>query len=121
MANLESLPVEIIEIIIKNFEYSIDLCAFSQVNHRHYLITSKELNRRICQDPLLPQDELDGSPLHSAAISGNEPCIRRMLQAGYRPDPRVDRVWDPVILAAQGGHTEIVKILLENGVDSNTT
>ncbi|CAG7970980.1 unnamed protein product [Penicillium salamii] len=121
MANLESLPVEIIEIIIDNFEYSIDLCAFSQVNHRQYSIASKELNRRICQDPLLPEDELDGSPLHSAARSGNEPCIRRMLQAGYRPDPRVDRVWDPVILAAQEGHTEIVKILLENGVDSNTT
>ncbi|CAG8928585.1 unnamed protein product [Penicillium salamii] len=121
MANLESLPVEIIEIIIKNFEYSIDLCAFSQVNHRHYSITCKELNRRICQDPLLPQDELDGSLLHSAARSGNEFCIRRILQAGYRPDPRVDRVWDPVILAAQEGHTEIVKILLESGVDPNTT
>ncbi|CAG8424739.1 unnamed protein product [Penicillium salamii] len=130
MANLERLPTELIEMITNYLEYSIDLCSLSQTSRCLYWKTTIEADRHIIQGPEITEiggnpldvdEELGRSPLHLAARSGNEFCIRRILAAGYPANPRNEEMEDPVILAAKAGHTETLRLLLENGADPNTT
>ncbi|GER46619.1 ankyrin repeat-containing protein [Striga asiatica] len=59
------------------------------------------------------------TPLHVAAIKGNEEAINMLVRSGANVDPTDAEGHTPLHLAVQGGLTEIVRILLERGADVN--
>lgn len=59
--------------------------------------------------------------LHEAAFRGNTSVIKRLLQEGASVDAKDDYDIQPVFTAAQYGHVECLKILLEAGNHLNLT
>lgn len=53
--------------------------------------------------------------LHEAAKLGNWDMVKLMLTSGAHPDARSSYGFTPLALAAQGGHTEIMELLLQKG------
>lgn len=53
--------------------------------------------------------------LHEAAKLGRQNMVKLMLASGAHPDPQSSYGFTPLALAAQSGHTEIMKILLRKG------
>jgi ankyrin repeat protein len=59
-------------------------------------------------------------PLAIAAGEGNTSRVQLLLRFGASPNAEgVDGTTTALIAAAQGGHAEIVKVLLERGADAN--
>lgn len=58
-------------------------------------------------------------PLHRAAERRNVKRVRQLLQDGVKADTRDGHHVTPLMLAAQRGHDEIVKLLVEAGADVN--
>lgn len=57
-------------------------------------------------------------PLASAAIEGDLPRVRFLLKIGASPNAEgVDGVYTALTGAAEAGHTQIVRLLLEKGAD----
>jgi uncharacterized protein len=57
------------------------------------------------------------TPLHDAAIDGNEQEIRKLLRAGAEPSSRDESGWTPLHFAAQEHATGAVRALLEAGAE----
>ncbi|MEP6759103.1 MAG: ankyrin repeat domain-containing protein [Actinomycetota bacterium] len=81
------------------------------------------LSELLAEDPALV-DAISGdgfTPLHLAAFFGQSDAVRLLLASGAAPDER-GQGWmtgTPLSAAAAGGHTAIVLLLLEAGVDPN--
>lgn len=109
MTNLLDLPMEVLQMITEKFEYAIDLCAFSLANHYLFSLAQREITRHICLSAHEEAGE-EGTSLHRAAHTGNEACVRKLLQNGYPPAARAPMMWDPICLAARSGFTSIVRM-----------
>lgn len=114
MPCLLDLPPELILGIYKCLEYESDLNGFSQVNRFFYDLVNPQLYRRVLSVTRFGLH----SALDWAAEHGKEACVRRLLEAGVPPDSGV-RPWKPIMLAAQNGHVNVVKVLIDFGVDPN--
>lgn len=57
------------------------------------------------------------TPLRQAALAGDLPEVRRLLDSGA--DPNAPDVGSPLYFAAQRGHTDVVTLLVERGADVN--
>ena len=53
--------------------------------------------------------------LYSAAFNGDARKVEELLSQGARVDARDDQGFTPLLAAAQRGHTEVCKLLLETG------
>jgi len=58
-----------------------------------------------------------GAALHAAATTGRSDLARRLLDAGVPVDIRAVDGATALLLAAGGGHVEVVRLLLERGAD----
>ncbi|CUU35930.1 MAG: ankyrin repeat domain-containing protein [Armatimonadetes bacterium] len=61
------------------------------------------------------------SPVHYAAIYGRTRVLERMLQAGVSPDLRDKNGRTLLMLAAENGHTDTVRLLLRHGANPRAT
>ncbi len=62
-------------------------------------------------------DELAPSAMHEAASAGDAPAIRALLAGKAPPDVSSPGDGDrPLLLAARGGHAEVVELLLAAGM-----
>ncbi|HET9654589.1 MAG TPA: ankyrin repeat domain-containing protein [Kineosporiaceae bacterium] len=69
-------------------------------------------------DPEQPVGEYhENYPLARAALWGMQDMVAVLLEGGARPDRREERIASPVGQAAHQGHTEIVEMLLDQGVN----
>jgi ankyrin repeat protein len=57
--------------------------------------------------------------LSVAARDGSTARAQELLSAGADVEARDNANWTPILSAARGGHTEIVKMLLERGANPN--
>ena len=56
--------------------------------------------------------------LSEAAVSGDVVDVRRLVAGGADVDePRGERGWRPVHVAAVNGHVEVIRVLVELGVN----
>ncbi len=55
--------------------------------------------------------------LMGAAVTGNLPLVRRLLQQGADPNAEDPYDWTPLLLAADEGHADVVRLLVEHGAD----
>lgn len=60
------------------------------------------------------------SPVHYAAIYGRTRVLERMLQAGVSPDLRDKNGRTLMMLAAENGHADTVRLLLRHGANPRT-
>ncbi len=61
-----------------------------------------------------------GMPLLAAAFNGDIASVKMLLKSGENIDERDPKYGStPLIYAAQAGHTDVVKLLLDNGADIN--
>lgn len=58
--------------------------------------------------------------LMSAALTGDAETLHRYLESGGDPDLRDDRLVSLLHCASVGGHTELVRLLVESGADINS-
>ncbi|KAJ5280025.1 Major facilitator superfamily domain general substrate transporter [Penicillium angulare] len=117
--HLVELPSELLREIIKHVNYSIDLCALSQTTHLFHYLVKKRLDfnlRYIFKQSGEPHTERQA--LRWACINGRDSSVRRLLEARIEiPMPQYE--WHPIILAAEKGHTQVVKAFIDHGVDPN--
>ncbi|KAE8600760.1 hypothetical protein XENTR_v10013399 [Xenopus tropicalis] len=57
--------------------------------------------------------------LHLAAKSGSVRCVQLLLQAGADPNEVTNEETTPLFLAVEGGHKEVVELLLKNKANIN--
>lgn len=123
MANLANLPTELLYVIIANLDgyyRCIDLCALSQTNRRLYAVVSEELDRHLRHAfSLEPMQGLESDVLQWSAENGKEDSVDRLLKAviRIRNHGECDNQYEPIKLAARNGHANIVKTLIDYGVD----
>jgi len=67
-------------------------------------------------DPNLAHEEY-GTPLFSAAGSGNLPVVRMLIEAGALPDPSHETGLTPLASAMYRGRANVVEYLLRHGAD----
>jgi len=65
-------------------------------------------------DPERGDDESGETPLHFAAAGGHTAIVTLLIQAGAQPDTPDHRGIPPLVGAAQNGHAEVVRALLEH-------
>jgi len=58
--------------------------------------------------------------LKLAAMNGNEPVVRRLLDAGADPDTPDGNGMTPLMWAANRGHGTLIRLLSERGADLNS-
>ena len=61
------------------------------------------------------------SPLHYAAFNGNKILAKRLLAAGALIDARAPNRWTALMIAAKGGHVDIVQLLAQAGANQLLT
>lgn len=126
MADLASLPIELLLVIIANLDgyyRCIDLCALSQTNHRLYAIVSEELDRHL-RHAFSPEtiQGLESHVLQWSAENGKEDSVKRLLKAGIHIRDHSECgtcTSEPITLAARNGYVNIVKAFIDYGVDFN--
>ncbi len=64
------------------------------------------------------QNCVGDTPLHIAAIKGDETIVRRLLSAGADPNRKGEHGFTPLHEAIQQGHIGVVELLLKSGADS---
>jgi ankyrin repeat protein len=68
-------------------------------------------------DPLMEWFERER--LHSAAQHGDVEEVRRLLNVGYQPNEFDDLGKTPLHYAAEGGHLQVIELLIASGADVN--
>ena len=58
--------------------------------------------------------------LHRAAYQGNEAMLTALLDHGFEVDAVDPENWTSLHMAAEQGHTDVVRLLIERGADLNT-
>ncbi|XP_067120465.1 BRCA1-associated RING domain protein 1-like [Centruroides vittatus] len=61
------------------------------------------------------------TPLHIAAIKGNENSVLNLLQEGCNPNIKDNAGWTPLHEACNHGYSKIVELLLQHGANVNIT
>ena len=61
------------------------------------------------------------TPLHYAALDGDEVAARALLDAGDEPDPRDESGFTPLHFAAQESSVGVARLLLYRGADVDAT
>ncbi|KAJ5804844.1 hypothetical protein N7474_010731 [Penicillium riverlandense] len=103
-----TLPNELLLLIMEQLETEKEIFALLQVNRRLYEISM----------PLLYQHNvqyLAGSALHRCAASGQQIGIQRLLEFHADPNTIDEDGIQPLALAINGGHRDIISLLIENG------
>ncbi|KAJ5613453.1 ankyrin repeat-containing domain protein [Penicillium lagena] len=103
-----TLPNELLRLIVEHLETEKDIFALLQVNRRLYEISM----------PLLYQHNvqyLAGSALHRCAASGQKIGAQRLLEFQADPNTIDEHGIQPLALAIDEGHRNIIGLLLENG------
>lgn len=62
---------------------------------------------------------MQGSPLHLAAIKGNEPIIKKLIEKKVDVNVRLDNGWTPLHMAAANGQISVIEILTSHGAEIN--
>lgn len=119
MSRLLALPPEIVLDISPYLEYTSDLNALAQSCTVLYSILNDEVYKRIHKDLRQPPPTCRHTGLHWAAENGKELCVRRLMASGISPKLFRDNGRNPLILSAANGHTEVLRIFLDHGVDAN--
>ncbi|KAI1458771.1 ankyrin repeat-containing domain protein [Annulohypoxylon moriforme] len=71
------------------------------------------------RDELLEHSDFDGrKALHNASKNGHFPIARLLLLAGVEVDPKDKKGLTPLVLAAEAGEKEIVRLLIERGANA---
>lgn len=110
---LTDLPLEIFWLVVKNLECEKDINALSQVNRGLYNLLNPYLYR-------INIDSIYKSAISWGAHNGQEPTVRKALEQGARARSTWDHTLpEPITLAALRGHANIVKLLLDHGVNPN--
>jgi ankyrin repeat protein len=55
--------------------------------------------------------------LHIAALNGNQPMTRLLLERGCDPNVKDSNGWTALHLAVERGHQSVVLLLLDAGAD----
>lgn len=109
---LTDLPLEIFLLVVENLECEKDINALSQVNRGLYNLLNPYLYR-------INIDSIYKSAISWGAYNGQEPTVRKALEQGawawFSWDHTLPK---PITLAALRGHANIVKLLLDHGVNS---
>jgi ankyrin repeat protein len=119
MIGLLTLPPEILLDLSRHLEYTSDLNALAQSCSALYYILNQGLYRLIHKELLQPPPMCRNTGLHWAAENGKDSSVRRLMKSGISPNTLRDNGRNPIILAAANGHTEVVRILLDYGVNAN--
>ncbi|XP_014664126.1 PREDICTED: tonsoku-like protein [Priapulus caudatus] len=61
------------------------------------------------------RNEKGETPLHRAAIAGNQVRVKELMSQGHLVNPRDGAGWTPLHEAANHGHAEIVRLLTKHG------
>ncbi|KAJ5685366.1 hypothetical protein N7536_007985 [Penicillium majusculum] len=110
---LTDLPLEIFWLVVKNLECEKDINALSQVNRGLYNLLNPYLYR-------INIDSIYKSAISWGAHNVQEPTVRKALEQGARARSTWDHTLpEPITLAALRGHANIVKLLLDHGVNPN--
>lgn len=116
MPCLLDIPPELVLWISQYLDWD-DINWFCQANRCFYDLLNPRLYREAV--PKSRPSDLNGSgALDWAANHGKESCVRKLLKAGVPPDSGREE-WKPIMLAAQNGHVNVVKMFLEFGIDPN--
>jgi FOG: Ankyrin repeat len=116
MPCLLDIPPELVLWISQYLDWD-DINWFCQANRCFYDLLNPRLYREAV--PKSRPSDLNGSgALDWAAKHGKESCVRKLLKAGVLPDSGREE-WKPIMLAAQNGHANVVKMFLEFGIDPN--
>ncbi|CAI7584945.1 unnamed protein product [Penicillium glandicola] len=109
------VPNEVILLLIPHLEYEYEINALCRTTRRLYEL----LNPVLYKHSATQRNE--GYMLEWAVIHGSTSTGRLILEAGALPDACGDQLWQPFALAALHGHSEIIKLLYEHGVDPCST
>ncbi len=90
----------------------LGLCAF----FGHSLLAQTLLNLGADVNAV-SQNNMQVTPLHSAAAGSHAPLLHLLLEAGANPNAVQHGGYTPLHSAAQNGQTELVRALLEAGAD----
>ena len=66
-------------------------------------------------------DESGNTPLHDAALRGNQDMVRLLMDKGANPNVVGEKGKTPLHLAAKNGHMDVVQLLIDGGADINKT
>ncbi|KAL2820983.1 ankyrin repeat-containing domain protein [Aspergillus cavernicola] len=110
-----NLPNEVILLLIPHLDYENEINALCRTTRwLHELLNPILYKRSLTQ-------RNGGYTLERAAIHGSVSTGRLILEAGAPPDACGGKPWQPFALAALHGHSEIIGLLYEYGVDPCST
>lgn len=120
MANLFSLPVELLLQIMDYVDAPFDVNALAQTCRRFNYIFNFKLYKPLVKNPS------QYNIIQDAASKGNLQCVRRLLQEGIpvnstKTPENHQILWIehaaqvPICKAAEQGHVEMVRLLVEHG------
>jgi ankyrin repeat protein len=116
MPCLLDIPPELVLWISQYLDWG-EINWFCQANRSFYDLLNPQLYREAVSKSR-PSDLNGSGALDWAAKHGKESCVRKLLKAGVPPDSGREE-WKPIMLAAQNGHANVVKMFLEYGIDPN--
>ncbi|KAJ5958324.1 uncharacterized protein N7479_005474 [Penicillium vulpinum] len=107
---LTDLPLEMFWLVVENLDCEKDINALSQVSRGIYVLLNPYLYRKNVYND-------ENSALAWGAYHGQEATVRKALEQGAWLEFNCEDLPEPITLAAIGGHANIVKLLLDHGVD----
>lgn len=109
---LLDLPNELLDYISDGLESQSDLNSWARVDHRLHHLNNRELYRRNVRDS-------DSSALIWAAEHGRMETVQNVLREHKDKQAIIEVCKWPLCVASEHGHSEIVKVFLDVGVDIN--
>ncbi|RSL49179.1 hypothetical protein CEP54_012539 [Fusarium duplospermum] len=111
--SLETLPVELIELVADNLVFIGDLGALSRTSRRLHLVVDHRLYARDAKH--------DRKALEWSIRKGSFSVLKKTIQHGADVNKGDDSLipCEPLTMASGNHHVEIVKLLLEHGADPN--
>ncbi|KAJ5356295.1 hypothetical protein N7517_010904 [Penicillium concentricum] len=114
--SFSNLPNEVILLLVPHFEYESDINALCRTTRwLHGLLNT------ILYDRSASYQRDGGYTLEWAAINGSTSTVRLILEAAAPPDACGSEPWQPFALAALHGHSEIMELLYEQGINPLST